>query len=124
MRTILSLLACSILHVALGATVEMRHTHGVFYPDLKQQPILQLKITGEPGEKITKLEFIDSKTTNPADIDAVIEKAAALIDVLKQDPRPSYQEDPGRVYGLAFAGYDVKFKVIDDCAYLQELIKL
>lgn len=52
------------------------------------------------------------------------EKAAALIDVLKQDPRPSYQEDPGRVYGLAFAGYDVKFKVIDDCAYLQELIKL
>ncbi len=68
MRTILSLLACCILHVALGATVEMRHTHGVFYPDLKQQPILQLKITGEPGEKITKLEFIDSKTTNPADI--------------------------------------------------------
>lgn len=52
------------------------------------------------------------------------EKAAALIDVLKQDPRPSYQEDPGRMYGLAFAGYDVKFKVIDDCAYLQELIKL
>ena len=52
------------------------------------------------------------------------EKAAALIEVLKQDPRPSYQEDPGRVYGLAFAGYDVKFKVIDDCAYLQELIKL
>lgn len=52
------------------------------------------------------------------------EKAAALIEVLKQDPRPSYQEDPGRMYGLAFAGYDVKFKVIDDCAYLQELIKL
>lgn len=52
------------------------------------------------------------------------EKAAALIEVLKQDPRPSYQEDPGRVYGLAFAGYDVKFNVIDDCAYLQELIKL
>ena len=52
------------------------------------------------------------------------EKAAALIEVLKQDPRPSYQEDPGRVYGLAFAGYDDKFNVIDDCAYLQELIKL
>lgn len=52
------------------------------------------------------------------------DKAAALIEVLKQDPRPSYQEDPGRLYGLAFAGYDVKFKVIDDCAYLQELIKL
>lgn len=52
------------------------------------------------------------------------DKAAALIEVLKQDPRPSYQEDPGRVYGLAFAGYDVKFNVIDDCAYLQELIKL
>ncbi len=35
----------------------------------------------------------------------------ALIGVLEQDPRPSYQEDGGRVYGLAFGGRNVRFTV-------------
>ena len=33
--------------------------------------------------------------------------------VLAQDPRPSYQEDPTRVYGMAFGGLEVKFSVQD-----------
>jgi hypothetical protein len=36
---------------------------------------------------------------------------AALAGVLAQDPRPSYQDDPERVYGMAFGGFDVKFTV-------------
>lgn len=36
---------------------------------------------------------------------------AALLGVLAQDPRPSYQNDPQRVYGLSFAGLEVKFTV-------------
>lgn len=36
---------------------------------------------------------------------------AALLGVLRQDPRPSYQEDAARVYGVAFAGYNVRFTV-------------
>lgn len=39
------------------------------------------------------------------------EKRAALIGILSQDPRPSYQNDPERIYGVEFAGMDVKFKV-------------
>ena len=35
----------------------------------------------------------------------------ALTGVLAQDPRPSYQEDPQRVYGMAFGGLEVKFRV-------------
>ena len=35
----------------------------------------------------------------------------SLIDVLAHDPRPQYQDDPERVYGMKFAGLDVKFKV-------------
>ena len=35
----------------------------------------------------------------------------ALTGVLAQDPRPSYQDDPERVYGMAFGGLEVKFKV-------------
>ncbi len=34
-----------------------------------------------------------------------------LTEVLAQDPRPSYQHDPERVYGFAFAQFEVKFTV-------------
>lgn len=39
------------------------------------------------------------------------EKRAALRGVLAQDPRPRYQDDPERVYGLSFGGMEVKFRV-------------
>lgn len=38
-------------------------------------------------------------------------KRAAAIAVLSHDPRPSYQRKPGRVYGLSFAGFDIRFTV-------------
>ena len=37
----------------------------------------------------------------------------ALLGVLAQDPRPQYQNDPVRVYGMSFGGWDVKFRVKD-----------
>ena len=37
----------------------------------------------------------------------------ALLGVLAQDPRPQYQNDPERVYGMSFGGWDVKFCVKD-----------
>lgn len=40
-------------------------------------------------------------------------KRQAAISVLSHDPRPSYQRKPGRVYGLTFAGYDIRFTVED-----------
>ena len=42
------------------------------------------------------------------------EKRAAAVGVLSHDPRPSYQRDKDRVYGLTFAGYDIRFTVQDD----------
>lgn len=39
------------------------------------------------------------------------DKREALIGVLSRDPRPSYQHDPDRVYGMAFAGVNVRFTV-------------
>jgi len=35
----------------------------------------------------------------------------ALRGVLAQDPRPSYQNDPDRIYGFGFAGMEIKFSV-------------
>jgi hypothetical protein len=34
-----------------------------------------------------------------------------VIGVLEQDPRPAYQHDPERIYGLEYAGMDVRFRV-------------
>jgi len=42
------------------------------------------------------------------------EKRQALKGVLAHDPRPSYQKDPERVYGLSFAGVNVRFTVQDE----------
>lgn len=40
----------------------------------------------------------------------------ALVQVLEHDPRPSYQEDAQRIYGLSFAGWEVHFRV--ECGVL------
>ena len=42
------------------------------------------------------------------------DKREAAIGVLSHDPRPSYQRKPGRIYGLQFAGMDIRFTVEDD----------
>lgn len=39
------------------------------------------------------------------------EQRTVLKEILMQDPRPSYQEDADRVYGMAYAGMEVKFRV-------------
>lgn len=37
----------------------------------------------------------------------------SLVAVLAHDPRPQYQDDPDRIYGMAFGPYEVRFKVND-----------
>ena len=51
----------------------------------------------------------------PAELEARIpeEKREALKEMLALDPRPAYQEDPERVYGVKFGGMDVQFRVAD-----------
>ena len=39
------------------------------------------------------------------------DKLSALEGVLREDPRPAYQKDPERIYGMPFAGMDVRFQV-------------
>ncbi|MBE6917312.1 MAG: tRNA (N6-threonylcarbamoyladenosine(37)-N6)-methyltransferase TrmO [Ruminococcaceae bacterium] len=41
-------------------------------------------------------------------------KQSAAISVLSHDPRPSYQRQEDRVYGLSFAGFDIRFRVEDN----------
>ena len=50
------------------------------------------------------------------------DKRAALLAVLAQDPRPQYQDDPDRVYGMAFAGLEVRFRVDGDRLTVLEIL--
>ena len=65
--------------------------------------------TDTAGEFILKVDF-------PADLLAILpqDKREAAIGVLSHDPRPSYQLKPDRVYGITFAGFDIRFTVKDD----------
>ena len=49
------------------------------------------------------------------------EKRAALLGVLAEDPRPPYQADPERVYGMAFAGVEVRFTVAGEALTVVEI---
>lgn len=57
---------------------------------------LQVVLPEELGQKL------------PAD------KCSTLKDILAQDPRPAYQNDPNRLYGLSFSGFSVHFTVSED----------
>ena len=41
-------------------------------------------------------------------------KKAALVELLSEDPRPAYQKDADRVYGIRFANFEIKFQVQGD----------
>lgn len=51
-------------------------------------------------------------------------KRQAAIGILAHDPRPSYQKDSQRVYGVTFAGFDIRFRVREDILFVQDIEKI
>ena len=65
--------------------------------------------TDRAGEFLLKVDFPPQLLKKlPED------KQEAAIGVLSHDPRPSYQRQPERIYGLNFAGCDIRFRVEAD----------
>lgn len=52
------------------------------------------------------------------------DKREALAGVLAQDPRPHYQDDPTRVYGMRFADHEVKFRVEGEVVRVIEIARI
>lgn len=50
-----------------------------------------------------------------------VSKREACIRMLEQDPRPAYQKDPDRKYGVNFAGYNIIFKVQEQTLTVYEI---
>ena len=45
----------------------------------------------------------------------------ALKEILAQDPRPGYQDEPGRRYGMLYGGYDIRFNISGDTLTICEV---
>ena len=52
------------------------------------------------------------------------DKREAIIETLRQDPRPGYKRKDSRPFGVAFAGFDVKFTVEDGTLTVREVIRI
>ena len=76
-------------------------------------PDAQSGFADTAGERRVEVEFPDDLLQRVPE-----DKRAALIEVLENDPRPSYQSDSERIYGLAFAGLNVKFTVDEGVLYV------
>ena len=78
------------------------------------------------GGFTTKVDMKPLTVDFPAELLAKVpqEKRDALIGVLEQDPRPRYQKDPGRIYGLSFAGLEVKFSVEAQTLTVKEVLNI
>ena len=75
--------------------------------------------TDRAGEFLLRVEFPDVLLKQlPED------KREAAIGVLSHDPRPSYQRKPDRIYGLTFAGFDIRFQVDEDILTVVEVTKV
>ena len=85
-----------------------------YLPYADSHPEASGGFTGNVGGKVLEVDF------PPELLDKVPEdKREALVGVLSRDPRPSYQHDPERVYGMAFAGLEVRFSVDGDVLHVR-----
>lgn len=74
--------------------------------------------------------FVDTTAWTPLQVE-IPETAAQHFDeatllglrqVLAQDPRPRFHDDEKRIYGMLFAGYDVRFRVVDGVVVVVEVV--
>ena len=85
-------------------------------------PIFDVKpyVTYADSHPEARSGFVDEKDWQELEVDVpevirakfTTEELTSLRKVLALDPRPRYQDDPERVYGMPFGDYDIRFKVV------------
>ena len=109
-----------VLHVA---GIDLRHNTLIY--DIKPYlPYVDCH-TDATGGFAHEVKDYELQVVFPEELLARIpaEKQEAIIAVLKQDPRPSYHNDPTRKYGVGFAGYDVRFVVDGEVLTVVEVVQ-
>ena len=75
------------------------------------------------GGYTEKLNDLNLKVSFPKHLMEGIPESqrALLLEILSHDPRPAYQKDPDRIYGLEFDGFDIRFSVSDRSLDVKEV---
>ena len=90
-----------------------------YIPYADSQPDAAGGFTDTAGEYLLKVNFPSPLLSKlPED------KQEAALAVLSHDPRPSYQRKPGRIYGITFAGFDIRFTVEENELTVTDVSKL
>ena len=74
--------------------------------------------------------FVDDREWSPLEVEMppqllskfTADELKGLVQVLSQDPRPRYHDDPTRIYGMPFAGRDVHFRVEGQRLFVVEVL--
>jgi len=113
--------------------IEQSHTEGpiihVLGADLMDgTPIYDVKpyVAYADAHPDARCGFVDQREWQPLSVEMPeaigmlfsSSEREALRQVLAQDPRPRYHDDPERIYGMPFAGHDVKFRVADGVVHV------
>ena len=73
--------------------------------------------TTKAGDYLLEVDFPEALLQKlPAD------RRTAAVEVLSHDPRPSYQNDPERIYGMSFAGKNIRFRVAEKTLTVVEVL--
>lgn len=89
-----------------------------YLPYADSVPDAQAGFTGHTQARMVSV-VLPSEVASASGLPA--DKLLALTKVLEQDPRPRYQQDPERVYGMTFAGHEVRFVVQKDILYVKDI---
>lgn len=106
------------LHQQLGPVI---HVYGADLMD--GTPIYDLKPYVRYADSYPEARsgFVDERIWEPLEVEIPVdltscfssEELSGLREVLSFDPRPQYHDDSTRIYGMPYAGYDVRFRVCE-----------
>ncbi|MCQ2147651.1 MAG: tRNA (N6-threonylcarbamoyladenosine(37)-N6)-methyltransferase TrmO [Bacteroidales bacterium] len=93
-------------------------------------PIYDIKpyITYSDSHPEARSGFVDQNSWKtlevviPEELLSRVKSKSALVQVLSQDPRPQYHDDPDRIYGMEYDGMDVRFKVSGEVLTVVEIV--
>ncbi len=77
-----------------------------YLPYTDAHPDARSGFAPQPDNKLLKVEYSDSELNK---INDSLRKP--LLELLSRDPRPSYHNNPERIYGFTFSGHEISFKV-------------
>jgi len=81
-----------------------------YLPGVEAHPEAQDGFVGQNGYQLLEVRISDAvRSEELATLDD--RQMTTLREILAQDPRPAYHDDPERIYGLEYAGCDIHFRV-------------